>query len=101
MCGTPDVVQLIDDAPDHSVAVELKFLVAANEQVARQQITPYKAARGWRYKFHLGRFAMERDICRGCLIAHQEIEREFSRKRTQELKSSMQSDSYYLSLCGD
>lgn len=101
MCGIPDVVQMWDDSPEHSVTVELRYLTAANEEVAKQKITPYLVSRGWRYKYHLGRFAMERDICRACLIAHKELEDEFKRKRTNEMKSSMQSDSYYLALCGD
>jgi hypothetical protein len=101
MCGKPDVVQTIEGEPDHSVAVELKFVTAANEDVAKAMVTPRMAARGWRYKLHLGRHALERDICRVCLLAHREIQHEFAAKRSSELKSSTQSESYYLALCGD
>jgi hypothetical protein len=100
-CGKHDIVHLIEGEPDHTVTIELKYLQAKNEEMAKAQITPYMASRGWRYKFHLGRFAKERDICRACLIAHQEIEKEFRSKRTNELKSNLNSDSYYLAVCGD
>ena len=101
MCGVTDIVHLIEGEPDHSVAIELKFLKAANEHVAKQQVNGYMAARGWRYKCHLGRHAMERDICRPCLMAHDELASEFSRKKSNELRASAHSDSYYLALCGD
>lgn len=100
-CGLKDVVHLIEDQPEHSVTIELHFLKAENEQQARKLVTPYLASRGWRYKFHLGRHAMERDICRPCMLAHNELEQEFKRKRTNELKSNLNSDSYFLALCGD
>jgi len=100
-CGKPDAVRVMDGKADHSVTVELKFITAQNPEQAKRQITPYLAARGWRYRFHLGRHAMERDICRECLNAHSEMSKEFSRKRTNELKSSMNSESYYLAICGD
>lgn len=101
MCGVLDVVQTWNDEPMHSVSIELRYIAAANEEVAKQKITHYLTSRGWRFRFHLGRFAMERDICRACLVAHKELEAEFKRKRTNELKSSLKSDSYYLALCGD
>lgn len=100
-CGTADVVQLIEGEPDHSVAIELRFIAAQNEEQAKKQITPYLKTRGWRYRFHLARHAMERDICRPCLIAHEEIEREFKRKRSSEINSSGNAESYYAVLCGD
>ena len=101
MCGLLDVAHLVEGEPHHTVTVELKFLTAQNEAQAREHVSGYLKTRGWRYRYHLGRHAMERDICRACLMAHQEIGKEFARKRSNELKSHMQSDSYYRALCGD
>lgn len=100
-CKQADIVQIVDDAPHHSVTLELRWIGALNEAQARQKISGYLAQRGWRYKFHLGKHAMERDICRECLMRHREIEREFKRKKSNELKSSSNSESYYMALCGD
>lgn len=101
LCGLLNVAHLIDGEPQHTVTIELRFLTAQNEAQAKEKVTPYLASRGWRYRYHLGRHAMERDICRACLIAHQEIGREFQRKKSNELKANNNSDSYYLALCGD
>jgi hypothetical protein len=101
-CGLADVAQDLSGELSHSVTVELRYIDGVqNEQAARAKITPYLAGRGWKYKFHLGRFAMERDICRACLIAHTEMEKEFAQKRSRELKSGTQADAYYMALCGD
>jgi hypothetical protein len=100
-CQKPDVLLMIEDEPFHTVTIELRFLEAPNKAVAEQKITRYLAAKGWRYKWHLGRHAMERDICRECLLRYLEVEQEFRRKKTNELKGSMNSESFYLALCGD
>ena len=101
MCAVPDMAQMVEGEPHHSVTVELRFIQAENEAQAQQKVTGYLKARGWKYRLHLGRHAMERDICRGCLIRHAELEKEFSRKKSNELKASHYSESYYLALCGD
>ena len=100
MCGVSDIASEMEGEPHHSVTIDLRWIPAKNEAEAKQQVLG-RASRGWRYKFHLGRYAMERDICRPCLIRHQEMEQEFKRKRSNESKSSMQSDSYYLAVCGE
>lgn len=101
MCQIPDVMHLVDNEPHHTVTIELRWIEAQNEAQAQQKITDYLKARGWHYRFHLGKHAMERDICRSCLVRHQEIEQEFRRKKKEELNSSSNSESYYLALCGD
>jgi hypothetical protein len=101
MCRLPNTTHLVDGEPENTITVELKFLDAPNEAVAKQRITPYLKARGWKYRMHLGRHAMERDICRDCLERHAILEGEFQRKRSNELKASVYSDSYYSALCGD
>jgi hypothetical protein len=94
-CGVTDVAQTIHDETVHSVTIELRYLKAENE------LTPYLKAKGWRYRFHQGRHSMERDICRACLIAHGEMEKEFQQKRSRELKKSGNHDTYYTALCGE
>jgi hypothetical protein len=101
MCRLVDTPHMIGSEPHHTVTVELKFIDAPNDAAAKLKITPYLKARGWKYRMHLGRHSMERYICRECLERHAILEGEFQRKRSQELKSSMNSDSYYLALCGD
>lgn len=56
--------------------------------------------RGWRHKIHQGRNAMERWICRPCLLSRTEMGEEFRRKRERELGKTNH-DPYYLAVCGE
>lgn len=100
-CGLVDALHDFGDEKVNSVAVELKFIDAPNEVVAKQRVTANFKAHGWQYRIHLGRHAMVRDICRPCMEAHREIQKEFKAKKAAELNSSLNSESYYLALCGD
>lgn len=102
-CGVADVTQRIEGYFDergetrieHLVTIELRYLKKPEE------LTAYLKSKGWRGKKHQGRDAMERFVCRPCLIAQREMSQEFSRKRSKELRSSSNTDSYYRTLCGD
>lgn len=99
-CNVEDIVHLVGGESVHTITIELRYIEAANEEVGKQKVTPYLKARGWRYRYHLGRHAMERDICRPCMEAQRAMRKEFQRKRENELKSGSNSESYYLAVCG-
>jgi hypothetical protein len=102
VCALPDRVSAVEGATDqfgdkrieHSVTIELRYLRS------RQECTPSHEAHGWRYKLHQARHAMERFICRRCLIATQEMAKEFRVKRQKEL-GMKNHDPYYLAVCGE
>jgi hypothetical protein len=100
-CGVGNVAHLLHGEMENSLESELKYLTAQNKEQAQAMITPYLASRGWKYRYHLGRHAMERDICKPCLEGCREMEREFAQKRSRELKSGSQADAYYMAICGD
>lgn len=79
---------------EHHVTIELRYLRS------RQECTRNMEAKGWRHRIHQGRDAMERFVCRVCLMATREMSREFQRKRTKEL-GMKNHDPYYLALCGE
>lgn len=85
---------LLNAEGGHKVRIELRYLKS------RADLTPAVEQRGWRYKTHQGRHAMERFICMPCLLATTEMRREFQRKRDKEL-GSKNHDSYYLAICGE
>lgn len=92
VCGCPDCV--LNAEGEHRVTIELRYLKS------RGEFTPYLEARGWRYRKHQARDAMERFICRRCLIATREMSHEFKRKREKEL-GAKNFDPYYLAVCGE
>lgn len=102
-CGAADVVQRLQHSrepndeltEEHSVTIDIRFLKSAAEFTLRHK------AKGWRLKKFQARDAMERFICRTCLIGLREMEREHRRKVDQELKSQQAGDSYYLAVCGE
>lgn len=102
-CGAADVVHRIEGSyepngvatEEHSVTIDIRFLKTAAEFTARLK------SKGWRHKKFQGRDAMERFICRVCLIGQREMQREHKRKIDQELKSQLVGDSYYLAVCGE
>lgn len=102
-CGADDVVHRVEgsrepnDAPteEHSVTIDIHFLKSAAE------FTPRMRAKGWRLKKFQGRDAIERFICRICLIGQREMQREHKRKIDQELRAQQAGDSYYLAVCGE
>lgn len=102
-CGIEDVAHAVqgqyepggEQALEHLVTIELRFLKKPEDLTARMK------ARGWRGITHVGCSAMQRFICRPCLEAHRIMDREFSAKRTNELKSSSQQDNYYTAVCGE
>lgn len=102
VCGCADHLTAVEGDLDprgnkrieHRVTIELRYLRQ------REDFTAHLQVRGWRYKLHQGRHAMERFVCRACLIATQEMGREFRLKRQKEL--GMQNhDPYYLAVCGE
>lgn len=101
LCGAEDVVHNLEGHYDatgeavveHSVTIQVKFLKS------RDQFRGWELQRGWKYKVFQGRPAMERNICRPCLIGSQLMNKEFERKKDQELRSKNSSDSYYATLC--
>jgi hypothetical protein len=102
VCGLPDRVSVVEGASDrfgdkrieHAVTIELRYLRS------RQECTASHEAHGWRYKLHQARPAMERYVCRRCLIATQEMAKEFRVKRQKEL-GMKNHDPYYLAICGE
>jgi hypothetical protein len=102
VCGCADKVTILENETDprgnkrveHSVTVELRYMKE------RADCTPGLEARGWRYRLHQARHAMERFICRRCLMATREMGEEFRRKRTKEL-GMKNHDPYYLAVCGE
>lgn len=102
-CGADDIVQRLqhsrepndEQTEEHSVTIDIRFLKSAAEFTHRHR------AKGWTLKKFQGRDAMQRFICRACLIGQREMQREMKRKRDQELRSAVQGDSYYLAVCGE
>jgi hypothetical protein len=102
VCGCPDQVsaavgeldKLGNQRIEHRVTIELRYLKSQDECTAARR------AHGWRYKLHQARHAMERFLCRPCLIATQEMSKEFGSKREKEL-GKQNADPYYLALCGE
>jgi hypothetical protein len=102
VCGCQDKLAIIEGDLDargqkrieHFVTIELRYLKDQAE------CTPAKKAKGWRARIHQGRHAMERFICRVCLIATREMSEEFGRKRSKEL-GVQNHDPYYLAVCGE
>lgn len=76
---------------EHSVTTELRYIKK------REDVTRYFTSRGWRYRFHLGRHAMERMLCRSCLNEVSFLQRDFDRKKAAD--SARPVDSYYNDLC--
>lgn len=102
VCGCPDHISIVEGEADsrgnkkieHFVTIELRYLRS------RQECSPRFEAKGWRHKVHQGRNAMERFVCRPCLIATQEMSKEFGRKRAKEL-GMKNHDPYYLAIAGE
>ena len=102
VCGCRDVTNIVEGEADnfgekrieHLVTIELRYLRS------QQEFTPNRAARGWRHRIHQGRNAMERFVCRPCLIATQEMSKEFRQKRSREL-GIKNHDPYYMAVCGE
>jgi hypothetical protein len=106
MCGVLDNPHAVEGEYDnrgdkkieHSVTIELRYLTAMS------QLTGYLKSKGWKPAHgsgvHQGRSAIERQICRACLLSRQEMEREFKRKRDREV-GLKNHDPYYMALCGD
>lgn len=78
---------------DHLVTIELRYLRR------KEDLTLYLKNKGWRYKLHQARDAMERFICRPCLREVTEMERDWARKRDGERRQNF--DNFYGVLCGE
>lgn len=78
---------------DHLVTIELRYLKR------KEDLTPYLRNKGWRYKLHQARDAMERFICRACLREVTAMERDWARKRDGERRQNV--DNFYGVLCGE
>lgn len=102
VCRRSDVASVVEGETDargnkrieHLVTIELRYLKSQDECTANRQ------THGWRYRIHQGRHAMERFVCRVCLIATREMAQEFDRKRSKEL-GAKNHDPYYLAVCGE
>ena len=102
MCGCPDRITTVEGEFDvrgnkrieHQVTIELRYIKD------RQHCTLNLEAKGWRYRLHQARHAMERFVCRPCLIATQDMAGEFRRKREKEL-GQKNHDTYYLAVAGE
>lgn len=101
ICGVQDEVTVSASQTDfagrqfieHSVTTDLRYIKR------REDVTRYFERKGWRYKFHLGRHAMERMLCRGCLNEVSFLQRDFDRKKAAD--SARPSDTYYGDICED
>jgi hypothetical protein len=98
-CSCDDVVHQVhaegDVKYEHKVTLEMRYLAKAED------LTPYLASKGWKARILQGRPAMQRFICRPCLIGHELMQKEFNRKRAKELRSSLNHDTYYTAVCGE
>lgn len=80
---------------EHLVTIELEYIKDRN------QVTAYRIARGWHYKFHQGRHAVERFICRPCLRDAQTMRRDWLRKCANDSGTRKTNhDGFYGDLCG-
>lgn len=102
VCGDADHQVLIDGETDatgkpkveHHVTIELQYVKD------KSVLTAYRVARGWRYKFHQGRHAIERFICRPCLRGAAVMQRDWQRKVANDTGSRRANhDSFYGDLC--
>ena len=101
ICGCTDEVTVREGQTDfagrqlieHSVAPDIRYIKK------REDVTPYFQRRGWRYRFHLGRHAMERMLCRRCMNEVSFLQRDFDRKKAAD--SAKPVDSYYRDICED
>lgn len=99
ICAAKDEVTVHDGQTDfggrqiveHSVAPDLRYIKR------REDVTGYFIQRGWRYKLHLGRHAMERMLCRPCMNETSILQRDFDRKKAAD--SARPVDSYYNDIC--
>lgn len=106
-CGIADCASPIEGEFDergnqkieHLVTVELRYLKVNTEAEAKKRITAYLKGKGWRYRLHQGKHAMERFVCRPCLRALAVMERDWARKADQD--NSKNKESYYGLLCND
>jgi hypothetical protein len=102
-CGVEDVAREVEGQYgvtgqklfEHLVTIELRYLKKPED------CTSYLKARGWSFRVHQGRPAMQRFICRPCMNAHAIMEKEFKLKRSRELGSNSNHDTYYTALCGE
>lgn len=70
----------IDEAkPEHLVTIELRF-------VDGKEISSKQARAGWTYRLYRGRHAMQRYICRGCLIEAEFMDHEWANARRRHLR---------------
>jgi hypothetical protein len=76
---------------DHLVTIELRYLRR------KEDLTLYLKNKGWRYKLHQARDAMERFICRPCLREVTVMERDWARKREGEREQN--TENFYQLLC--
>lgn len=102
-CGCDDVVHRVENQFEANGEVRLEHLVTIELRYLKrpEELTPYLKSRGWTAFKHQGRDAMQRFICRPCMQAHREMENEFRQKKSKELRSSSNHDTYYRALCGD
>jgi len=101
-CGIEDLVTAVSGEYDlagqpilsHRVTVDFRWLCS------KEECTPYKQQQGWRPQVIQGRPAMERFICRPCLNAGREMEREWAEKRAKELgRGGKNHENFYRSIC--
>lgn len=102
-CGAADVVHIVEGSYEPNAEQTREHLVTPDIQYLKSlaECTVRNRAQGWKPLTFQGRPAMQRFICRPCLIGKQQMHHEHKRKVSEELKGSMQGDSYYLAVCGE
>ena len=98
LCGCEDVVTNTGQTDEvgrekihHLVTIELKYIRRPED------LTAYLRSRGWKYRQHQGRHAMERFVCRPCLINRGTMERDWTKKCAGDQASKK--ETHYQALC--
>lgn len=103
VCSVHDREALIDGETDANGNTKIEHLVTIELQYIkdRTKVTAYHLVRGWRYKYHQGRHAMERFICRPCLRDAETMRRDWMRKCANDSGTRKTNhDAFYGDLCG-
>lgn len=97
VCSVGDKESPIDGEFDANGNQRVEHLVTIELEYIKDRT---KVRRGWRYKFHQGRHAMERFICRPCLRGADIMRRDWMRKCAQDSGTRKANhDGFYGDLC--
>lgn len=98
-CNCEDVISAVHEdggqRVEHSVTIELRYLKKLDD------CNSYLRSKGWRPRLHQARPAMERFLCRPCIVGHEIMEKEFRQKSARDRKSNVNQDGYYMAVCGE